>query len=373
MIDRKTFCFDIHHTVSLKFYNNNIKIGPCCQASHADLSVTEYTQDLGRHPFLQDLRRQNTDQNLIPSACSFCVKIEHSGLDSRRSNHLKYYTDNQLEKPGVRMLDIRLPNLCNLKCTICGAHDSTSWLQDARELGIDILDEWKYNKSIKHDVKNLRIPETLETIKFWGGEPLLDSLHLDVLRAIDQAHILDKQRIIYNTNGTVCVSEEVLSTWSKAQLVEIYFSIDDIGSRFNYQRFGGDWDVVNNNLRWYYNNLPNNHMMYISCSYSWLNVWNLPRVVDWHRENFATSRFGDPIKLIFNPVLGKCAIDKISPEFFSELSLRYQGYPELQDILKSLVIQPDFSPDGFLQYIFKLDRIRNTNYFTTFAEHPHIL
>ena len=49
---------------------------------------------------------------------------------------------------------------------------------------------------------------------------------------LDDAKGLADTRVFYNTNGTVRVSDEVLTLWEECKLVEIYFSIDDIEKRF---------------------------------------------------------------------------------------------------------------------------------------------
>ena len=371
MIDRTSWCFDIHHTISMKLYNGVCEIGPCCLSDHVGLDYTD-THEINQHKFLVKLRQENLEKKIIPHACRVCSKIEASGLDSRRSNHLKHYDEDELTRPGVRMLDIHLPNLCNLKCVICGPHNSSSWIADAEMIGRSILPEWKYKKSIQSQIKNLAIPDTVEIIKFWGGEPLLDDSHMHILEIVQRQRILENQRLIYNTNATVKVDENVLEMWSKSKLLEIYFSIDDINERSDYQRSGSQWHQLQENLNWYYDNLPNNHLLYVSCSYSWLNIWNLPRVVDWHKENFSVSRFGDQIQLIFNSVFGTCEISKINPDFFKALQSRFKDYPMLQGILDSLVIEPGYCPTNFIGYIGKLDQVRHTDYSSIFEEHSLI-
>lgn len=373
MIDRSSFCFDIHHTISIKFYNRSCKIAPCCLAEHVDLENADNIRDINEHEFLLQLRKENLEQKVIPLACRACSQTEASGLDSRRSNHLKHHSDEELTRPGVRMLDIHLPNLCNLKCVICGPHDSTSWIPDAELLGIPIRTEWRYNKTIKHNIQNIAVPDTVETIKFWGGEPLLDSSHMHILESVRRQGILHKQRIIYNTNATVRVNDDVLEMWSHAKQLEIYFSIDDVYERSDYQRSGSQWHQLEQNLAWYHHNLPHNHLLYISCSYSWLNIWNLPRVIDWYHENFAESRFGDPVQFIFNRVVGPCEIDKISPEFFNLLKQRFRDYPSLQAILHSLKIDTGYRPTRFIDYVQELDKIRGTSYSSVFEEHSHFI
>lgn len=368
MIDRNSYCYDIHHTLSLKFYNGVVQIGPCCLADHVSLSSDKTIKEFWNHDYLIDLRQQNF-KNTIPDACRACSNLENAGIDSRRSNHLQYYSDEELSSPGIRMLDIHLPNICNLRCTICGPHDSSSWHQDAKALGHIIKPEWQYNKDIDYGLKNLEIPDTLEYVKFWGGEPLLTKLHADFLEILSCKKVLPKTRLMYNTNGTVRVSDHILKLWGQARLIELWFSIDDLGERFEYQRFGASWNQVVDNMFWYYENLPNNHLMYISCSYSALNIWSLPDVVEWHKTYFSQSKYKDPIQLKFNKVVGDCSIDTVSPEFYEKLKKRFQPYPELLKILKTIQIENNYRPTRFLDYVTRLDTVRATDFFRTFPEY----
>lgn len=368
MIDRNSYCYDIHHTLSLKLYNGIIHVGPCCLADHVTLNSDSTIKEFWNHDFLVGLRQQNYN-NTIPDACRACSSLENAGIHSRRSNHLQFYSDEELVRPGIRMLDIHLPNLCNLRCTICGPHDSSSWYQDAKTLGFDLKPEWKYDKNIDYYLKNLEIPNTLEYVKFWGGEPLLTTLHAEFLEILNNQSLLSNVRLMYNTNGTVKVSDHVLNLWEKSRLIDLWFSIDDIGERFEYQRFGTSWNQVVDNMHWYWENLPHNHGMYISCSYSALNIWSLPDVVEWHRTNFNKSKYKDPIRLIFNKVVGRCSIDKVSEKFYEQLKNRFQPYPELLAILKTIQVEPDYQPTQFLDYVSRLDAIRGTNFLKTFPEY----
>ena len=54
--------------------------------------------------------------------------------------------------------------------------------------------------------------------------------------------------IHYNTNGTH-FPEEFIETWKKFRKVEIAFSIDNLGERFEYERSGAKWEEVEANIQ----------------------------------------------------------------------------------------------------------------------------
>jgi hypothetical protein len=165
------------------------------------------------------------------------------------------------------------------------------------------------------------------------------------------------------------VSERVLELWSKAKLVELYFSLDDVGERSDFQRTGSTWAHLVDNLKWFYENMPHNHLFYVLCSVGALNIYNLPALVDWKRNNFDQTRQGDHIKLLFNIVNGNGAINQVSPEFYKKLQDRFTAYPELQDLLKILTIKDGHVPEQFLDYMQRLDAVRGTSFLETFTEY----
>ena len=63
---------------------------------------------------------------------------------------------------------------------------------------------------------------------------------------VDQG-IASNVEIHYNTNGTH-FPDHAESIWKNFKLVEIAFSIDDVGPRFEYQRANAVWDEVNANM-----------------------------------------------------------------------------------------------------------------------------
>jgi MoaA/NifB/PqqE/SkfB family radical SAM enzyme len=203
-------------------------------------------------------------------------------------------------------------------------------------------------------------------VHFWGGEPLMGDAHIKFLKELKEKNILKNCRIQYNTNGTHRVSEEVLSLWSEAHLVELYFSIDDIDERFNYIRTGADWDEVKSNLDWFKENLPSNHLLYVNVVWSYLNVYYLPELYNWFNENFNETLSGDPIKVNRQHAFGVCHVDTLTQEQYKHLEEKLSG-PEFKPILKEIKIGSDISLK-FKEYINKLDTIRNMNYRKTFPE-----
>lgn len=361
-------CYDLHHNIAIDYINGKTLIGPCCQSGRIVVDESSIT-DYWNHPRLEKLRSQST---LDTYFCNSCIAVEASGGKSRRQNQIEFYQGWDSSKQ-IRGVDIKLGNLCNLKCTICGPDSSTAWIPDAEKLGQNIQDFVYYNKKLQFELSDSTALTDLELVHFWGGEPLIDNKHIKVLEFLATAGLLKNCRITYNTNGTHKVDQHVLDLWAQAKLVEIYFSIDDIEHRFEYQRYPAKWQLVVDNLAWYKEHMPPNHLFYITCVVSYLNVWYLPELIKWKADNFNTNRLGDNIQLLFQPALGVCAITILSNKLKHQLVEQFAGHTELMPFVKMPNIQDSYTPSRFVDYVNKLDAIRNTNWTTTFKEFVRLL
>jgi sulfatase maturation enzyme AslB (radical SAM superfamily) len=275
----------------------------------------------------------------------------------------EYHQDTRLDLPGPQGIDYSVGNLCNLKCVICGPQSSTAWIPDYQRLHPDAsINELQYQKFNQIEIDNPEVLKNITSVHFHGGgEPLLSSSHVNLLKKIRAVKGLADVRVFYNTNGTQQAPQAVLDLWSECRLVELYFSIDDVGARFDYQRTGADWRTVQDNLTWYRNRMPHNHMFNINCVWSYLNFYSLPDLVDWYRTNFATNRYGDPTNLIFQRAIGSYTIQHLSSSTVQHLAQRFAGYPELLELLHSIPVN-DEPHTEFWQEIGRIDAIRGNDF-----------
>lgn len=366
------YCHDIHHNLAIDYVNGRTEIGMCCQSGRIvtdKKTILEYWDN----PTLKKLREDNLNGKLSSEFCNACINVELDGIKSRRQNQHDFYKDWNPQSKKIRGIDIKLGNLCNLKCTICGPDASTAWIADAKKLGKEISEFFYYDKELQFNLSDSSALHDLELLHFWGGEPLIDDKHTKVLEFLNNCGILENCRITYNTNGTYKVNARVLELWAKAKLVELYFSIDDINDRFEYERYGAKWNKLIENLLWYRDNLSENHLFYITCVVSYLNIWYLPELINWKKQNFDTNRLGDQTQLLFQVANGECAIDNISTKLKYQILEKFELYPEIHPFVLRPGEQLEYNPKTFIDYITKLDVIRNTSYNNTFTEFNRIL
>jgi hypothetical protein len=108
--------------------------------------------------------------------------------------------------------------------------------------------------------------------------------------------------------------------------------------------------------------MPDNHLFYISCTYSYLNILYLDEILKWKNQHFFKNRLDDPTQIIFEKVERKCTIDAISPKFFNILQQKFSGIDELTAISDRFNVIENYVPSKFIKYLEELDKIRNTNW-----------
>ena len=378
MQDKKYFCYEIYKNLAVWSRNGNLGYNPC--SAYNGFFKTTNTLDIDSAwsgPERAQLKHCVENDIPIPG-CAVCYKQEHDGLESRRQGSKTLYEvfhqDKNINLDSPQGLDYSVGNLCNLKCVICGPENSSQWIPDYQKLFPDrSIDKFKYKKLEQIEITDASSLKNIKSIHFHGGgEPLLSDNHINLLKKIKEVKGLADVRIFYNTNGTQIVSDEVLKIWEECKLIELYFSIDDIGSRFEYQRTGANWNNVKNNLIWFYDNMPHNHMFKINCCWGYLNLYYLDELYDWWSTNFKTNRYGDYINLIFQKTHGTYSINHLAGPAIDILNNKFKNYPGI-DVLVNSLTKSDLPHRNFWSNISRLDDIRNTKFQETCPDWSRLL
>jgi MoaA/NifB/PqqE/SkfB family radical SAM enzyme len=196
-------------------------------------------------------------------------------------------------KPSM-FLDLKLGNICNLKCRICGSWSSSTFATEE----LQFIDQ-KENRKENHHYLMLKqgawprenptfwteidqISNQIRYIEFTGGEPFMIREHFDMLQGLVDRGIANNIEIHYNTNGTQW-PENAEEIWRHFKHVEIAFSIDDIGPRFEYQRSNAVWSEVEQNINQFreLRNRNSNISLQVCCTVNVFNVFYLETVANW--------------------------------------------------------------------------------------------
>ena len=282
-------------------------VRPCCLAEDeiVDSNSAKFnliTADLRQvqdSEYMYQLRRSFLAGEK-PTTCRKCWNEEDSGRTSKRmhtlerlKNMLDHSDWDQHAKP-LMFLDLKLGNICNLKCRICGSWSSSSF---ATEEITHIADpalrkssfhyqmlrqgSWpRENRTFWNQIDSML--DQIRYIEFTGGEPFMIQEHFDMLQGIVDRGIAHQVEIHYNTNGTH-FPERAVEIWQHFRTVEIAFSIDDLGDRFEYQRTNAAWSEVYANLERFRElrcQLPNLQLQVCS-TVSIFNVWHLEGLAAW--------------------------------------------------------------------------------------------
>lgn len=195
-----------------------------------------------------------------PKTCCKCWNEENAGRTSKRMHtldrlkHVIHDVEWTESAKQLQFLDLKLGNICNLKCRICGSWSSSQFaVEEIKHGGNDyhrqMLREGAWPRQNSDFWNNLdHLVDNIKYIEFTGGEPFMIQEHFDLLQSIVDKGVAGQVEIHYNTNGTQ-YPEHAEDIWQHFKTVEIAFSIDDIGPRFEYQRSNADWKFVNYNIQ----------------------------------------------------------------------------------------------------------------------------
>ncbi len=220
----------------------------------------------------QKIRKQMLSSKR-PDMCLRCFREEDSGVESARQKWNKRWSPTHAYNPNppinIKYVDLRLGNLCNLKCRMCNPYASNKWVDEWNQLvdKIELVPDGTPNKKqalnekqIK-ELKNMNWPnfeetwknlypilESIEELYLTGGEPFLSLEQVRLLKKMVDSGKSKNIILKYNTNLTL-LPERLISLWRNFKTVKINASIDGIGIVNDYIRHPSCWETLHNNLK----------------------------------------------------------------------------------------------------------------------------
>jgi MoaA/NifB/PqqE/SkfB family radical SAM enzyme len=255
--------------------------------------------DIFNSKYMQDFRQDMRDGKK-PESCKQCWAEEDIGRQSKRMStyvrlphivpDIKWESNTS---DTLQFIDLKLGNICNLKCRICGSWSSSKWaaeeldyqkwLPKKEHRAYTQLKAGQWPRESQAFWDNLRdMLPSIKYFEFTGGEPFLIQEHFDLLEfAADNGHA-DHIEIHYNTNGTV-FPEHAIELWKKFKTVEVAFSIDDLGQRFEYQRSGAQWSEVAVNVQKFnaLRDIMPNLITQVCLTVNVMNIYYLEQLCNW--------------------------------------------------------------------------------------------
>ena len=276
-------------------------VRPCCLADDEikDDNGTKFQLATANFVDIQNsnhmkILRQDFLDGKKPQTCRKCWNEERSGRTSKRMHtldRLKHILADQpwtADAKPLMFLDLKLGNICNLKCRICGSWSSSTFAVEeiANDSSQDRKNSFHYQmlKAGRWPRENQQFWQQIDQhlsdiryIEFTGGEPFMIEEHFEMLRGIVDRGIAHQVEIHYNTNGTQ-YPRDAIDIWKHFRTVEIAFSIDDLDQRFEYQRTDAHWSDVERNIALFKNLRAQHPNLQLQCC-STVNVFNV-RYID---------------------------------------------------------------------------------------------
>jgi len=374
---------------------------PCCMAHEEITDENGRAYDLNqsdletvyKSTYMQKLR-QDFRNGEKPATCNRCWEEEAAGRISKRINsrlrlkdqyeQVDWSNDNPDQ---LWFVDLKLGNICNLKCRICGSWSSSKWAAEemayVKAAGKDPkahqaytwLKQGNWPRETTAFWDNMRsLLPNIQYMEFTGGEPWLIQEHFDLLQyAVDQGYSKNID-IHYNTNATQNPGGH-WELWNKFGRVDIAFSVDNVGSRFEYERYGANWQEANiiiDETHIMKNLSVPNITTQLCFTINVQNVYYLDELLAWAD----TKPFGS---VYFNMMHGPehMSIQYMTPEakglVLDKLKTMFwkghKYHKDIEGVINFIEMGPGSDGREFLRRMKQADEYRNQNFMDT---HPEI-
>lgn len=194
--------------------------------------------------------------------CKQCWIMEDAGVKSKRIRDTferpKDLGDPREDQP--MWLDLKIGNICNIKCRTCWAGSSTKWMRETYDLYTDKVIPYRqfakkydnHRKTLSEDNESWKKIEewlpNLRQMEFYGGEPMYNEHHWNILHKAVEIGAAKNITLHYNTNGTIYPKDHI-GIYQYFKRVGISFSIDGMHDKFEYIRDDAKWEEVLGNIK----------------------------------------------------------------------------------------------------------------------------
>lgn len=255
----------------------------CCRSAPVGFIQNQTLEEIWNNDTMREVRRQVLSGER-PEVCKPCFDLEDQGVESLRQRHINgvipearinlypsaisKMQDDYTMPFEFPTMEIKLNNLCNLRCRMCNPLDSTSWSDWSKieefyikennylvpvvnDLGLktsryicpfDDTDNWwhSFEKLLPH----------FRRVEFAGGEPLMDPQHYKILDMLKP--YAKNIEIKYATNATtlgIKGGRTIHDYWPYFKSVAVNVSIDGIHDVYNYIRSNAEFTEVEKNIK----------------------------------------------------------------------------------------------------------------------------
>ena len=329
--------------------------------------------------------------------CAKCYHLEALGKQSKRLRENSMWRElpavasriSEAERGDGHVdsspfyLDLRLGNVCNLKCRMCNAANSTQWQSELAKH----KDEWK--RSFSYSSQDTKILNWYESDPFisdireilphtkhlyvTGGEPTIIPELTSLLNYAIEIGASKNIVLRFNTNVTR-LKEQWLNLLPHFKRVVATLSIDAFAEQNDWIRNPSKWSEIKENVRRYCS-LKGNVRLRFGTTVSVYNALYLDRLIDWRKQ--ISAEYGRPIThgfiLLTYPEFQSATL--LPPHLKDEVKQRISRYldelPELRALIRLMDGPASDDPDLKKQlktHTEMIDRWRREDYVSVFPE-----
>jgi len=299
-----------------KWYNATIWLGSgmttSCHHPPAHLVDKDKVQANPRLLHNTDQKKEDRRKMLAgerPAGCEYCWKIEDMGRDavSDRVYKSKIYPIEALHEArntpadqdvNLRTLEIAFDRTCQFACSYCNPAFSTTWVNDIRRNGPyqRLESDGRNHFTHTHDSAqpySIResnpyvdaffawwesdLHRSLQELRITGGEPLMSGHTWRLIDWFRDNQGRSKTRLAINSNLGPQVDVYRLIDSTQGMPVEIYTSMEAVGTRAEYIRDGLDYALWRQNVQALLDAGITVHCM---CTINALCLTTLPQLLD---------------------------------------------------------------------------------------------
>lgn len=323
-MSKKPFCvhpFVRHHV------DNQGYAEVCCEAVR-EPDTREHTTDWHAQHLRQN--RRQWLQGEWPKECVGCLQSERQGIESLRQQTnedypelTQWHRDHGSETPPPPVAyDLRMNNLCNMACVMCGSNNST--LHHALQISHQGHAEFPRSdpRLVDECVAQItRNRSTIQHLSFAGGEPMVMPGVLRIIKMLCESGDAPHIQVRFTTNGTVWRPQ--WAEWlDQFQSVHVDVSVDAVGEMAHRMRPPIQWHSIEHNIldmqAWCGHS--DDRQIMLACTVHALNLTALPDLHAWHTRHGIRAwydRVRDPLWL--RPRQAPTAIKQHTADWISVL------------------------------------------------------
>lgn len=285
---------------------------PCCVAKAApyttkDMSPLEFFRSDVMEQLREDMKEGKITDHVI-DYCKRCLITEAQSGHSKRIEELRKH-GKTFDTDKFNSIKLKLfGNLCNLKCVMCAPLQSSRWAAEIIEHGSLTIEDQSVPDSSREEIAHATewpirdfpadkpvispfqqmdqskfyrdmeyIIPRLKKLEFTGGEPLINQDILNFIRWIIERGWNKELSLKFVTNGT-CFARD-LTFLGQFKKVRLSISVDGVGARGEYLRYGTKWAQLRENIL-RYRDIKNLKVVGNTCITA-LNIGYLDEIFDF--------------------------------------------------------------------------------------------